>query len=231
MENTCEPFGPKNACHRRSAEGVVQAGSACGILSRKRIPVLIQFLARQEARKAAAANRILRRGVQVMGCCVLWLLACSSSWASQSVALAWTPSTNISATGYALYYGSKSGNYSWRIDVGTNTSTVVPGLSEGQTNYFVVTAYNAAKVESAPSGELAYLVPGLLILYWLQPGHTMGLTFPVASGHWYAVQASVDLKTWSTIWQTATATSNAWVQFQDPQTALFQKRFYRLSLN
>ncbi|HZQ48560.1 MAG TPA: fibronectin type III domain-containing protein, partial [Verrucomicrobiae bacterium] len=144
------------------------------------------------------------------------------------MSLAWNPSTNIpNAAGYALYYGSTSGNYSSRIDIGTNTSAIIPGLNEGHTNYFMVKAYNTAKVESVASGEIAYIVPGLLVMAWLQPGNIASLSFPVAWGHWYSVQASVDLKTWATIWQTATATSNAWVQFQDPQTSMFKRRFYR----
>ena len=47
-------------------------------------------------------------------------------------------------------------------------------------------------------------------------------------GHTYKVQASVNLTTWSTIWQT-TSTSNAWTQFQDVEGANLKMRFYRLA--
>ena len=55
------------------------------------------------------------------------------------------------------------------------------------------------------------------------------MRFPVTPGHWYELEATVDLKSWITIWQTATSTSNAWVKFQDPQSGIFPKRFYRLA--
>jgi hypothetical protein len=49
----------------------------------------------------------------------------------------------------------------------------------------------------------------------------------MAPGHTYKVQASVNLTTWSTLWQT-TATNNAWAEFADAQGANLKMRFYRL---
>lgn len=148
------------------------------------------------------------------------------------MSLAWNANPDSSVAGYALYYGNASGSYTARIDVGTNTMATVSGLKEGQTYYFAVTAYNAAVVESAPAGELIYIVPGVVLLTPAsQPGNPVTIKFPVAPGHWYEIQASVDLKSWTTIRQTATATSNTWVQFLDPQAGAFQKRFYRLVLH
>ncbi len=150
----------------------------------------------------------------------------------QSVSLAWSPSPDPTVVGYKVYVGPTSGNYTNSFDAGTNTSYKVTGLKEGQTNYLTVTAYNSDRVESAPPGEVAYIVPGLLVT---TPPAVMGnplqLRFPVAPGHWYEVQASADLQTWSTIYQTPTATANVWSTFQDPQSAAFQKRFYRLVLH
>ena len=148
-----------------------------------------------------------------------------------SVALAWNPNPDSCVAGYALS-AAPSGSYSSRIDVGTNTTVTVSGLTGGQTNYFAVTAYNAALVESAPAGEAMYIVPGIVLLTPAsRPGDPVTLTFPVAPGHWYDIQASVDLKSWTTIQQTATATTNGWVQFLDPQAGAFQMRFYRLVLH
>jgi hypothetical protein len=56
------------------------------------------------------------------------------------------------------------------------------------------------------------------------------VSFPVAPGNTYSVQASTDLKNWDTIWQT-TATSNTWVQFQDPVAPNLPMRFYRTVAN
>ncbi len=77
----------------------------------------------------------------------------------QSVTLAWNPSTDPTAVGYMLSYGTNSGDYSNQIDAGTNASIEVSGLVEGQTNYFVVASYNAQRVQGPPSGQIEYVVP------------------------------------------------------------------------
>jgi hypothetical protein len=115
--------------------------------------------------------------------------------------------------------------------VGTNTVTTVSGLGEGQTYYFAVTAYNAAGMESSFSPAVTFIVPGILLLTQGTNSGSFNITFPVAPGHWYEVQASANLASWTNIWQTATMTSNVWVQYSDPQTSLFSNRFYRLILH
>ena len=77
----------------------------------------------------------------------------------QSVELAWNPSPDPTATGYMLEYGTVSGSYNYQIDAGTNTSIEVSGLVEGQTNYFVVTSYNAQGVQGPPSGQDFCMLP------------------------------------------------------------------------
>jgi hypothetical protein len=206
---------------------------------------------------AQRTDRVLRRAVQVAGlpnrlnfrgktsrrpaaCCgimtiavvALSLLAAAQARAIQSVSLAWNSTADSSVAGYALYYGAASGHYSTRVDVGTNTTATVPGLIEGSTNYFALTAYNAAAVESPLSTEVSYLVPGLVVCKMIVAGgKTMQLRFPVASGHSYQVEASTNLTSWAVIWQSGTATSNAWTTFQDPLTKSRRQRFYRLVLN
>ena len=162
----------------------------------------------------------------------LCLFLCLTARADQSVTLAWSASPDPTVVGYKVYVGPLSGDYTNSYDAGSNTTYTVTGLKEGNTNYLTVTAYNADRVESAPPGEVAYIVPGLLVA---TPPAAMGnplqMRFPVAPGHWYEVQASTDMQTWSTIYQTPTATANVWSTFQDPQSAAFQKRFYRLVLH
>jgi hypothetical protein len=156
----------------------------------------------------------------------------SQAWSSQNVTLAWDPVPGPGVSGYELYYGTVSGNYSTRLNVGTNISATVTNLKEGHTNYFVVTAYNSALVEGPPSTEVAFIVPGLLALGpKTNSSGRITMRFPVASGHWYEVQASTNLTSWATIWKTEVATSNAWVVFQDPQAASYTRRFYRLALH
>jgi hypothetical protein len=80
------------------------------------------------------------------------------------VALAWNANTPTSdpgtnTVGYKLYTGRSSGNYTQSFDVGSATSTTLSNLASGSTYFYVVTGYNAAGVESAPSNEVSYSVP------------------------------------------------------------------------
>lgn len=172
-------------------------------------------------------------GAICLGVIVVFVSFSARSWASQSVTLAWNAETN--AAGYALYYGTNSGsytsNYTSRMDVGTNTSATVSGLNEGKTYYFAITAYNSQGVESAPSSPITYLVPGLLTMTPAASSAPVTIKFPVAPGHTYTVQASTNLITWSNIWVSGTATSNAWVSFQDTNSGSFKRRYYRLSMS
>jgi hypothetical protein len=152
--------------------------------------------------------------------------------ASQSVSLAWNPVTTSQVSGYAFYLGNTNGVYTSRFDVGTNTAITLNGLKEGQTKYFAVAAYDSARIESSASSQVPYLVPGLVRLTSSpRPGNPATLSFPVAVGHSYQILASTNLQTWTSIGQTTSSTSNAWVTFQDPQSSSFPKRFYRLIMN
>lgn len=167
---------------------------------------------------------------EIVGIFILWLSVGVAVWGSQSVALGWNGNSGVA--GYVVYSGNSSGNYSSRIDVGTNTVANISNLKEGQTNYFTVTAYNVAGMESLPAGEVAYIVPGLVKLTpGANPGDPASISFPVAASHWYEVQASSDLKSWITIQRTAAATANVWSSVLDPQSAAFPVRYYRLILH
>jgi hypothetical protein len=90
---------------------------------------------------------------------LLSLFLCAVSLRGQSVSLAWRPDPSGTAAGYYIYYGTTSGNYPARIDVGTNTVVTLSGLTPGQTDYFVVTAYNSARIEGPPSNQASFVVP------------------------------------------------------------------------
>lgn len=76
-----------------------------------------------------------------------------------SVTLAWNPSTDPTIAGYNIYYGGASYTYTNKISVGNATSVTISGLVPGTTYYFAATTYSASGLESAFSGELAYLIP------------------------------------------------------------------------
>lgn len=80
------------------------------------------------------------------------------AWAGQA-ALAWDASTDASVAGYYVYYGPAPRTYPSRVDVGNQTSYSVLNLGQGQTYYFAVTAYDAARVESVYSNEVFATIP------------------------------------------------------------------------
>lgn len=71
------------------------------------------------------------------------------------VTLAWDKNRD-EVSGYRLYYGRESRNYSTVIDVGEDTSHRITGLEDDRTYFFAVTAYNSSNSESDYSGEISY---------------------------------------------------------------------------
>ncbi len=61
-------------------------------------------------------------------------------------------------SGYKLYYGTSSGNYSTELDVGNVTSGVITGLTSGTTYYIAVTVYDKSGNESGYSNEIVRLI-------------------------------------------------------------------------
>ena len=80
-----------------------------------------------------------------------------------TVTLAWdanpvTGDPDTDAAGYDLWFGFAPGAEDTPIDAGTATVLTMQ-VTSGTTYYFVVTAYNAAGVESPDSNEVSYSVP------------------------------------------------------------------------
>jgi hypothetical protein len=75
----------------------------------------------------------------------------SPSAYSAEVSFAWNDTDG--ATGYNIYYGFESRNYSFMVDIGLWTECTVSGLDNDRIYYFAVTAYNESE-ESEFSDEL-----------------------------------------------------------------------------
>jgi fibronectin type 3 domain-containing protein len=79
--------------------------------------------------------------------------------ASQSVVLTWNPSPSPGLIGYNVFFGTQSGVYFDSILITNETSVTIPGLEDGQTYYFAVTAVDGSYSESPVSNEAVYTVP------------------------------------------------------------------------
>ncbi len=96
----------------------------------------------------------------------IWLLfltvaiGAASQLNAQSVTLGWSPSSDPSVTGYIIYWGTVSADYTASNNVGTNTAVTISNLAAGTTYYFALKAYDAAGLQSAFSPEISYTVPG-----------------------------------------------------------------------
>ena len=83
-----------------------------------------------------------------------------------SATLSWDPNTEPDLAGYKIYYGTspRTGTdpkicglcgYSNRVDVGNVTTYTFNNLTNGQTYYFSVTAYDTSNNESAFSNQVS----------------------------------------------------------------------------
>ena len=146
-----------------------------------------------------------------------WVVMGPALRAAQSVTLGWDPSPSTNVAGYMVRYGRASGHYDEQLDVGTNTTAKVAGLDEGATYFFAVTAYDANHVESLPSNEVSFLVPGIVQLVGgTGPKDPLRIRTPVAFGSICEIQTSLDLRSWSSAGYLV-GTSNQWVELTVPQ--------------
>lgn len=159
---------------------------------------------------------LLRRFVFGIVFVLASLSTCTIAKAVASVSLNWTPNLDPAVSGYNIYYGGASRNYTNMVTVGSSTNAAIDGLVEGKNYYFAVTAFDDFGDESDYSVETVYVVPGFLMLTpGANPGDPMHIQFPVAPAHWYELQISSDLINWATTWEVI-GVSNTWVQFDSP---------------
>ena len=74
---------------------------------------------------------------------------------SVEITLAWDYNDQVPITGYYVYHGLESGNYSAKIDAGSEPQYTLVGLDDLQSYYIAVTAYNEFG-ESDFSEEIIY---------------------------------------------------------------------------
>jgi Fibronectin type III domain len=145
-----------------------------------------------------------------------------------SVILAWDASPSAEATGYRIYYGAASGNYTNSVTVGNVTSNTFPGLVVGATYSFAVVAYNSIGLESIFSNEIIYTVPGGLakLQIVIAANKQAILTVTGRASHAYEIQTTTNLNTW-TILGTVTTGASGSANYTNTNAGSFSKRFYR----
>jgi hypothetical protein len=75
-----------------------------------------------------------------------------------SLLISWDSVGDSRVAGYKVKYGTASQSYTGAVDAGLSTSLLLPNLVEGTRYYFAVVAYDAARVEGAPSPEASGVV-------------------------------------------------------------------------
>jgi hypothetical protein len=73
--------------------------------------------------------------------------------------LTWDVGDDAAVSGYTVFVGTATGQYSTNYNAGTSTSFDVPGLVAGQNYFFAVAAYDASGQIGPLSNEVTYLVP------------------------------------------------------------------------
>ncbi len=152
-----------------------------------------------------------------------------------TLTLAWDPSPDPSVTGYRLYQGGESQIYTNVVDVGSEDTATIAGLSPDVTYYFAVTAYDTTGLESAFSGEISYTVPTNAVL---PPCLVANLGLAVnafgqamvsgtaPAGYVFSVLVTDDFASWTMI-GTVTADESGALQFTDPLSPFYSNQFYR----
>ncbi len=157
-------------------------------------------------------------------CIAAWGFIASPVKAITTVEVMWSGISDTNVTGYKLYYGTVSQQYTNVLLAGNVTNTSISGISPGTTYYFAATSYNAAGWESAYSTEIAYTVPSVnALLVSIAPalaGMNVSVNGTVALP--YVIMASTDLVNW-----VALVTNTAPFIFTDTNSSNYRQRFYQ----
>ena len=158
-----------------------------------------------------------------------------SASAVRSVSLQWELSPSPGVAGYYIYYGTESGVYPQRLTLDDVGMATIPGLEEGVTYYFVVTAFDESGDESEPSNEVPYTVPGgiegvggvSLNMQQLQVADfpkSFAITATGQTPAQWALEASEDLRTWHTVTVGTNSSPNITVLVSSTESLLFRLR-------
>jgi hypothetical protein len=160
---------------------------------------------------------------------ILWCCSEYSAFALRAVTLGWNPIS--SASGYNVYALEENALLPIKTNVGLNSQATIPGLKEGLTYRFTVTAYNQLGLESLPSAPVFHFVPvPVQIVRPTGTSKNVRLRFPISPGRQYQLQASSDLKTWTNLWQTSGGLFYSQADYEDLRSGSLKSQFYRVRI-
>jgi Fibronectin type III domain len=169
----------------------------------------------------------------IRGIVIILTMAGLSSFAAgtnqtASITLSWAPSLSPNITGYDIYYGTDSSNYTSSITLSNVNEVTIQGLTNGATYYFAARTFNSSGNLSAFSPQISFIVgttsaiPGVITSQLASPSGQFSFSVSGTSGFDYAVEASTNLMNWVVL-----GTNTAPFQFVDPASGQFSHRFYR----
>lgn len=158
---------------------------------------------------------------------MLALLQSSFSAFGDNAKASWNRSTSSQVTGYRIYYGIASGNYTNSVTVGNVADYTISNLVNGVTYFFATKAYTASGLESAFSNEALFVPGGGATLQLRMAANKQAiLTLTGKSGHTYQIQSSANLTSWNVI-GSVTVGGSGTATFTDTSAPSYTKRFYR----
>jgi hypothetical protein len=101
----------------------------------------------------ASINR--RISIYILSALLLSVGLFPTRLAASVLTLAWDPNPEWDLAGYKIYYGTRSGDYDFVIDVGGITYHTIRGLEPETRYYLSLTAYDISGNESDLSGEVS----------------------------------------------------------------------------
>ena len=109
-----------------------------------------------DGNESALSNQVIYK---VPSAADISLQAEASTAAMQAVDLTWTPSADSDVFGYAVFYGTQSGDYTNFVVFYGATEGVIPDLAGNTTYYFAVAPIDSYGIGSITTSEVAYTVP------------------------------------------------------------------------
>ncbi len=166
-----------------------------------------------------------RAVVELVVCLMPVLFFQLPAHATQSVELAWIPSSSSSnVVGCIIYYGTASLDYDDLVVVGSTNAATISGLAEGTAHYFAATSIDSLGNEGPFSNQAVYTVPSDAATITPLPGTAGQFSFDVSGipGHQYVVQAPTNLVYWVCV-----QTNTAPFIFADTNAANLPQCYYR----